>query len=139
MKTSLFSQKSDYLRKKLINTQNLFFYNFEMVKIQRKIWIWCKLLCCSYQKNGTNTNKTVFLLNMSHIELNYSILLFWSIFGEIYWKCLFFYQKLLTKKEAQNFQKLWFAQQFKKEQIQLKIWILYKQLILVKPVKMDKY
>ena len=39
---------------------------------------------------------------MSHIQLNYAALLFWSIFGKIHQKIFFFVKKLLHQKEALN-------------------------------------
>ena len=43
LKTSHFSPESDYLRKKLRNTQKYYFsHKFGKEKSQWKIWIWCK-------------------------------------------------------------------------------------------------
>ena len=43
LKNSLFNQKIDSLRKKLINTLKIFFLNkLENLQIERKIWISCK-------------------------------------------------------------------------------------------------
>ena len=40
---------------------------------------------------------------MSHIQLNYAFLLFWSIFGELHWKLLFLVKKWLPQIGAQKY------------------------------------
>ena len=48
-----------------------------------------------------------FIAKMSHIELNYAFLEFWSIFGEFHRKSLFLFQKKnIYLKEAQKFLKI---------------------------------
>ena len=45
----------------------------------------------------------MFLVNISHIHLNYAFLIVWNIFGKIHWKVLFLVKKWLSQKEAQNY------------------------------------
>ena len=45
----------------------------------------------------------MFLVNMSHIELNYAFLFVWNVFGEIHWKVLFLVKNWLYQKESQNY------------------------------------
>ena len=51
-------------------------------------------------KRGQILTKTVFLHKMSHIQLNYASLLFWSIFGEIHRKFLLFVVKKVIISET---------------------------------------
>ena len=52
---------------------------------------------------------------MSHIQLSYSFLLFWSIFGEINWKILFLFKKFLSQKESQKYsERLLFSKSLKR-------------------------
>ena len=49
---------------------------------------------------------------MSHIQLNYAFLLFWSIFEEFHWKILFLVKKKnYLRKKLWNNQKVCFSQQ----------------------------
>ena len=65
-----------------------FLNNFENEKFQRKIGIFCKQAFLFKAVKLDNKKTTVFFFKMSHIQLNYVFLLFWSIFGEIHWKLL---------------------------------------------------
>ena len=133
----LFFSKIWYLRKMLRNTLKICFSKkFEMVKSRAKFdWCYkCFVKTCKIRQIST---KTVFLLNISQIQLNYAFLLFWSIFGEIHWKILFLVKKEISQKEAQKYSKhLFFSTNLK---IQRTIWICGKQLFWFKPVKWDKY
>ena len=61
---------------------------------------------------------------MSHIQLNYAFLLFWSIFGVIYRELLLLVQKVTTsEKSTETLRKFVFLNKFKKGQIQRKLWI----------------
>ena len=60
---------------------------------------------------------------MSHIQLNYALLLFWSIFWLIHWKILFFVKKVTLRKKHRNTQKVFFLNKCEKGQILRKIWI----------------
>ena len=54
--------------------------------------------------------KTVFLLKVIHIQLNYDFLLFWNIFGLIHWKLPFLVKKSdYLRKEHRNTQKVGFS------------------------------
>ena len=66
-------------------------------------------------------NKNFFSPQISHIQLNYVFLLFWSIFGEIYRELLLLVQKWLTCTEI--LRKFVFLNMFEKGQILRKIWI----------------
>ena len=91
------SERSTEILRKFV-----FLNKFEKEQIQRKIWICCKQPCfVQSSKTGQILTKTVFLLKMSHIQLNYAFLLFWSIFGEFNWKILFLIKKI-SRKEAQK-------------------------------------
>ena len=89
----------------------VFLNKFEKEQIQRKIRISCKspflfkaVILDKYKQ------KNVFLLKMSHTQLNYASLLFRNIFGEIHWKPLFFCQKSdYLRKEHWNTQKVCFS------------------------------
>ncbi len=77
---------------------------------------------------------------MSHIQLNYAFLLFWSILGEIYWKLLFLVKKMtISERSSEKIRKFVFLNMFEKEKIQKKIWICCKQPFLFKAIKWDKY
>ena len=76
---------------------------------------------------------------MSHIELNYAFVLFWSILGEIQWKLLFLFKKMtILERRSEIFRKFIFLNKFEKKQIQRKIRICFKQPFLFKAVKLDK-
>ena len=77
---------------------------------------------------------------MSHIQLNYAFLLFWSVFGEIHWKIIFLVKNVtISERSSEILRKFVFLNKFEKDQIQKKIWICYKQLFLFKTLKWDKY
>ena len=99
----LFYSKLWYLRKMLRNTQkNCFSPKFEMVKSRAK-FDWCYKCFVKTWKIRQISTKTVFLLNISHIQLNYAFPLFRCIFGEIHWKLLFLVKKEISQKEAQKY------------------------------------
>ena len=94
-RTSLFNQKSDYLRKVLWNTQKVFFLNmFEKGKILRNISICLNNFLEQTSKRGQILTKTVFLHKVSHIQLNYFFLLFCCIFREIQRELRFLVKKV---------------------------------------------
>ena len=77
---------------------------------------------------------------MSHIQLNYASLLFWSTFEEIHWKFLFLVKKVtILERSSEILRKFVCPNKFEKEQIQSKIRICYKQPFWFKAVKRDKY
>ena len=73
---------------------------------------------------------------MSHIPTNYAFLLFRSIIGLIHWNLLFFSQK---SNYLRNTQKFIFLYNFWKGTKLEENLVLFKQLFLIKPVKVDKY
>ena len=55
---------------------------------------------------------------MSHIQLNYAFLLFWSIFGEFLLKLLFLVKKVtISENSPEILRKFVFLNKFEKEQI----------------------
>ena len=61
---------------------------------------------------------------MSHTQLNYAFLLFWSILGEIHWKFLFLIKNVtISEKSSEILWTLVFLNKFEKGQILLKICI----------------
>ena len=73
---------------------------------------------------GDNIKKKIFLLKLSHLELNSAFLLFWSILGEIQSEVLFLVQKgALSEKSKEIRRKFVFLNMFEKGQILWKIWI----------------
>ena len=61
-----------------------FLNKFEKGQIQMKILIFLKSVFDQTSKMGQILTKKNFLLKMCHIQLNYSFVLFLSIFGEIH-------------------------------------------------------
>ena len=77
---------------------------------------------------------------MTHIQLNYASLLFWSFFVEIHWKFLFLVKKMtISERSSDILRKFVFPNKFEKEQTQRKIRICHKQLFLFYVLKLDKY
>ena len=74
---------------------------------------WGNFLIClnkyflSNQWKGTILKKKVFLLKMSHIQLNYAFLFFWSILGEIHCKLLFLFKKVRITQKYYFSQQVW--------------------------------
>ena len=58
---------------------------------------------------GEILTKTFFLLNVSHLQLNYAFLLFSSNFGEIHSELLFLVQKWLSQKGALKYSEICFS------------------------------
>ena len=73
---------------------------------------------------------------MCHKQLNYALLLFWSIFGEILRELLFFVKKRQSQKEAQNTHRVFFLTCLKRA-IPEEYLDLFKQMFLIKPLKGD--
>ena len=72
----------------------VFLTTFEKGKILRKIWICLNIFFDQTSKRGHILIKNFFLSQLSHIQLNYVILLFWSIFGEIHRESFFLVKKV---------------------------------------------
>ena len=60
---------------------------------------------------------------MSHIQLNYAFVLFWSILGEIHWKPFFLAKKITITESSEILRKFIFLNKFEKGQIWKKDWI----------------
>ena len=75
--------------------------------------------------------KNAFLPKVSHIQLNYVFLLFWSIFGEIHRELLFFDQKVtISERRTEILTKFVFLNMFENGQILRKIWICLNNCFL---------
>ena len=81
---------------------------FFLISLKRgKSWgkfgfVWTTVL--NQPEKETKSNKNCFPpKKMSHIQLNYPFLLFWSVFWEIHWKLFFLLKKWLSQKEAQKY------------------------------------
>ena len=92
-------RKFDYLNK------------FEKGKIQVKICILLTNVFDQTSKMGQILTKTLFLLKVSHIQLNYAFLLFWSIFGEIHWNCCILVKKVTISERSSEILRNFFSQQ----------------------------
>ena len=90
-------------------------------------------------KRGQILTKSVFLLKVSHIEINYAFVLFWSIFGEIHWKLPFLVKKWLPQWEAQKYSESMFFPTSLKRRKSRRIFGFFKQMLLINPIKGDKY
>ena len=80
-------------------------------------WIksWGKILICRKQffflhnsEMGQIIPKTVLLLKMTHIQLNYSLLLFWRFSPEIDKNFSLRFKKIISQKEANNYRESYF-------------------------------
>ena len=87
---------------------------------------------------GHILTKTVFLLKMNHLQLNYAFFCF-----EVFWgnslKASLFSQKRDYLRSSEIIRKFFFLNKFEKGQILRKIWICCKQHFLFKVVKWDNY
>ena len=128
------SERSTEILRKFV-----FLNKFEKGQILRKIWIFLNNFFWSNQLRGQLLTKTVFLLKISHIQLNYAFLLFWSIFGEFHRNILFLVKKKFWERSSEVIRKLVFVKKFENEQILRKIRICCKQPFLFKALKLDKY
>ena len=137
----LISSKLLFLERSTEILRELVYLNkFEKRQIQRKIWIVVNNLFVQSSKMGQILTKTVFLLKMSHMLLNYAFLLFWSSFGLISSKLLFLVKKVtISERSTEILRKFVYRNKFEKGQIQRRIWICWKQPFLYKAVKWDKY
>ena len=111
---------------------------FEKGQILRKIWICFKTLFDQTSKmEKMFKKKIVILLNVSHIQINYAFLLFWSILGEIHRKNLFLVKKVTFSERSieklRNLFNLILLERVNPEEN----LDLFKQLFLIKPVKGD--
>ena len=112
-------------RRTEILTKFVFLNMFENGQILRKIWI-CLNNCfwSNHVKGNKYKTKTVFLPKVSHIQLNYVFLLFWSILEEIHRELLFLDQKVtISERRTEILTKFVFLNMFENGQILRKIWI----------------
>ena len=109
-------KKIDYLRKDHKNTQKFVFLNkFEKDQILRKIWIFLINYFDQTSKMREILIKTVFLSNVSHIQLNYAFLLLWNIFGKIPQRTSLFSPKMtISERSTEILRKFIFVNIFKK-------------------------
>ena len=124
-RTSLFSPKSDFLRKENRKTHKFVFLNmFENRQTLRKIWICLNNCFWSNQWKGTNIKQKLFFSPMSNIQLNYALLLFWSILEEIHRELLFLDQKVtFSERRTEILTNFFFLNMFENGQILRKIRI----------------
>ena len=62
---------------------------------------------------GQILRKTVFHLKMSHMQLNYAFVLFWTIFGKIHWKIVSLVQKVtISVRSSEILRKFDFLNKF---------------------------
>ena len=89
----------------------VFLNKFEKGQIQEEnLDFFKQLFLDQTSKRGQMLTKTVFLLKISHIQLNYVFLLFWSIFGESSLKTSLFSPKNdYLRKKQRNTQKVCFS------------------------------
>ena len=84
----------------------------EKGQVQRKIWNSCKPSFLYKQSNGPIVIKTVFPQKMSHKQIIYVFLLFWSIFELIRWKLLFGQKKNISERNSEIIRKFVFLKKF---------------------------
>ena len=87
---------------------------------------WIRLNNSFFQtsKRGHILTQSVFVLKVSHIQLNSAFVLFWRIFGEIHWKLLFLVKKVtISERSSEILRKFVFLKKFENGQIFRKIWI----------------
>ena len=83
--------------------------------------------------------KTVFLLKVNHIQLNYVFLLFCRVFGKFDENFSFIQKVTISERSTEILRKITFLNKFEKEKIQRKICIWFKQQFVFKAVKWDNY
>ena len=72
-------------------------------------------------KWGQKLTETVFHPKVSHIQLNYAFLLFWSIFGEMHRELLFLVKKVaISERSTETLRKFVFLNMFEKSKSWLK-------------------
>ena len=80
-------------------------------------------------KLGQKLTKTFFLPIVSHIQLNYAFLLFWSIVGEIHRELLFLVKKVATSERRSEIpRKFVFRNMFEKGKSWVKLGFVYTAL-----------
>ena len=75
-------------------SESFFFNMFVLDKSWVKLWFVYITVLDQTSNLGQKLTKTVFLPKVSHVQLNYTFLLFCSIYGEIHRELLFFVKKV---------------------------------------------
>ena len=117
LKTSLFIPKIYYLRNKLRNTQKDYFCQqvWKGEKSEEILDLVETTVFVQSSKMGQLLTTNVSLHKISHIQLNYAFLLFWSIFGLIHWKLLFLVQKVtISERRTEILRKFIFLNKFER-------------------------
>ena len=112
-----FYSKYDYLRKEHRKTQKVCFSLrvWKGANPEENLDLFKQLFLIKPLKGGQILTKTVFLLKVSHIQLNYAFLLFWSILGEIHRELHFLVQKVtISEKSTEILRKFVFLNKFEK-------------------------
>ena len=123
-RTSLLSQKSDSQKRALKYTESWgFFTIFERGKPWEKFGFVKTTVFDQTRKRGQILKNIVFVSKESHILLNFSILLFWSIFEKFIENFSFLSKSDYLRNEHWKTQKVCFSYHFWKGQIMRKIWI----------------
>ena len=129
-RTSLFRPKSDMSERSTEILRKFVFLNiFEKGQILRKIGVCLNNFFYQTSKMVEILTKTVFLLQVRHIQPNYAFLLFWSIFGEIQ-RTSFLVKKVTLTKEHWITQNFFFLNMFEKGKILRKIWFCLNNFFL---------
>ena len=76
---------------------------------------------------------------MSHIQLNYAALLFWSIFGKIHGNILFIVKKFIISERSIELLRKCFSKQVWKVANPEENLDWFKQQFFIRQVKGDKY
>ena len=111
---------------------------FEKAKFWENLYLFKQLFLIKTLK-GDNIKKTVFLNKVCHILLNYAFLLFWSILVEINREIFFLDIKVtISETRTEILRKLFFLTCLNWGNHE-EIWDMFKQLFLIKPLKVDKF
>ena len=90
----------------------VFLTMFEKWEILMKIWICLNNSFDQTTKRRKKLIKTVFLPKLSHIQLNYAFLLFWSILKEIHRELLFLVKKVSISETSTEILRKYFFNMF---------------------------
>ena len=135
-----FYKKNDYFRKEHWNTLRIFSYHvWKEANPEENLDLFKQHFFNKSVKADKYLKKTVFLLKLSHIFLNYFFRLFWSIWGGIYRELSNYYKSYYRRNEHWNNQPIFFSLNVWKGANPEENLDLFKQLFLNKPVIEDKY
>ena len=116
VKKETFSESSTEILRKLV-----FLTYLKGVNPEENVDLFKQQFLIKPEKLGKYLQKRVFFLKVSHIQLNYAFLLFWSIFGEITDKFSYYSKKWLCQNGALKFSEFVFLKMFEK----LKSWGIF--------------